>query len=176
MLPSRIDKTALWKKHSEEFTCNHSRKELRERVVKGGAKQYVHQCIRFGDATTSPIKREAAIELNGGSVPPAFQEHIKDEWIKNSRESADRIANVDESAYWAAYEKYLVSEGWSIKRSKVLKRAKGICEGCLENRATQVHHLTYAHVGNEFLFELVAICNECHKGLHEEPSEGSADK
>jgi len=32
--------------------------------------------------------------------------------------------------------------------------------------ATEVHHLTYQHVGHEFLFELVAICRECHTRWH----------
>jgi hypothetical protein len=31
-----------------------------------------------------------------------------------------------------------------------------------------VHHLTYAHVFNEFLFELMAVCDECHDRLHRE--------
>jgi hypothetical protein len=28
-----------------------------------------------------------------------------------------------------------------------------------------VHHLTYAHIGAEPLFDLVAICSCCHKEL-----------
>jgi 5-methylcytosine-specific restriction endonuclease McrA len=35
-------------------------------------------------------------------------------------------------------------------------------------RATQVHHTTYKHVGNEFLWELRAICDECHDRFHED--------
>jgi 5-methylcytosine-specific restriction endonuclease McrA len=29
-----------------------------------------------------------------------------------------------------------------------------------------VHHLTYQNAGNEFLWELVAICRECHARYH----------
>ena len=32
--------------------------------------------------------------------------------------------------------------------------------------AKQVHHTTYANVGHEFLFELVALCPECHNRYH----------
>jgi 5-methylcytosine-specific restriction endonuclease McrA len=39
-------------------------------------------------------------------------------------------------------------------------------DGC-QSRATQVHHLTYRHLGNEPLFELMAICRDCHEQLTE---------
>lgn len=32
------------------------------------------------------------------------------------------------------------------------------------------HHLTYAHVTQEFLFELVAICGDCHARVHDAPA------
>jgi 5-methylcytosine-specific restriction endonuclease McrA len=168
MLPSRIDKSALWKEHSEKFTCEHSVSELRERTVKGGGKQFVRQCLRCGDAITSPIKTDDAIAQCGGVRPQSFDENVKAEWDKRVKESADKIQNADDSEFWKAYEKYLTSPKWETKRKQVLKRAGGLCEGCREREATQVHHLTYAHVGEEFLFELVAVCEICHDKLHEE--------
>jgi 5-methylcytosine-specific restriction endonuclease McrA len=48
----------------------------------------------------------------------------------------------------------------------VLQRANGHCEGCGQRKAVQVHHLTYEHVGQEFLWELRAVCSECHDRLH----------
>jgi hypothetical protein len=32
MLPSRIDKNALWKEHAEKFRCDHPQSEMRERT------------------------------------------------------------------------------------------------------------------------------------------------
>src|SRR5687768_778426 len=64
------------------------------------------------------------------------------------------------------YKKYLASDDWKIKREAVLQRAGGFCEGCRSRMATQVHHLTYQHVGYEYLWELVAICRPCHDRLH----------
>jgi hypothetical protein len=62
---------------------------------------------------------------------------------------------------WRAdYEAYLLSPEWDDKRALVLKRARGICEGCGEVPATEVHHLTYTHVGNELLWQLVAVCRQ----------------
>lgn len=72
-----------------------------------------------------------------------------------------------ETAEWqAAYHAHLRSGKWANTRQKVLERASGICEGCGETRATQVHHLTYKNVGHEFLWELVAICRACHERRH----------
>jgi len=64
--------------------------------------------------------------------------------------------------WYKEYQEYLKSSEWKVKRGKVLKRDNYICQGCLEKRATQVHHLSYKHVKNEPLFELVSICKECH--------------
>jgi 5-methylcytosine-specific restriction endonuclease McrA len=65
------------------------------------------------------------------------------------------------------YNKYLQSDDWKAKRGKVLERCDGLCEGCREAPATQVHHLTYNHVGDELLYELVGICDACHERVHE---------
>ena len=73
-----------------------------------------------------------------------------------------------ESAAWRAkYEAHLASEAWRRTCNKVRDRAHGICEGCGERRdAVDVHHLTYENMGNEFMFELVLICRDCHDRLH----------
>lgn len=64
------------------------------------------------------------------------------------------------------YAEYLRSPAWASKRERVMQRAGGVCEGCRGRPATEVHHLTYEHVTQEFLFELVAICGDCHARLH----------
>jgi 5-methylcytosine-specific restriction endonuclease McrA len=87
-------------------------------------------------------------------------------WEVASKETADKIMNADDSAFWLAYEEYLAGPVWRKKREKILGRSGGICEGCREKTATQVHHLSYEHVGDEFLFELVAVCDDCHNKLH----------
>lgn len=68
------------------------------------------------------------------------------------------------------YAGYLRSEEWASRREKVMQRAGGFCEGCRAQAATEVHHLTYEHVTQEFLFELVAICGDCHARYHGAPS------
>ena len=65
-----------------------------------------------------------------------------------------------------AYNAYLVSPEWDAKRKLVLARAHGKCEGCGYVAATTVHHLTYANCFDEFLFELVGLCDRCHSRAH----------
>lgn len=168
MLPSRIDKNSLWKEHAERFSCDHSRSELRERTIRDGRKQCVQQCLRCGSAVSSPVKREVAIAENGGKPLPVFDEQLLSSWEAAVKESADKIMNADDSAFRLAYEEYLAGPVWRKKRAQVFARSSGGCEGCREKPATQVHHLSYEHVGNEFLFELVAICDDCHEKLHDQ--------
>jgi|SRR5262249_6727315 len=65
------------------------------------------------------------------------------------------------------YAAYLQTDEWKERQRLVMHRAGGICEGCRQVRAVEVHHLTYDHVGDEFLWEFVAICRECHERYHE---------
>ena len=70
------------------------------------------------------------------------------------------------TGYQEKYAIHLRSETWASKRALVLKRSGGMCEGCLQESANQIHHLTYQHVFNELLFELVALCDSCHDIAH----------
>ena len=64
------------------------------------------------------------------------------------------------------YYDYLESREWELKRNAVFQREKGICQGCLEWSIENVHHLTYAHLYHELLFELVGLCENCHSKCH----------
>lgn len=60
----------------------------------------------------------------------------------------------------------LRSPKWRDIRARVLRRANGVCEGCGLRLPVQVHHVDYAHMGDEFLWELRAVCIECHERVH----------
>ncbi len=70
--------------------------------------------------------------------------------------------------WWAWYDAYLRTPAWRAKSRIVIRRANGVCEGCGQRPPTQVHHITYRHVGDEFLFELRAVCDQCHQRLHDD--------
>lgn len=61
---------------------------------------------------------------------------------------------------------YYASPKWRDKRRLVLARDHYKCQACLKAQAWDVHHLTYDHFGDEFLWELASICRECHERLH----------
>lgn len=64
------------------------------------------------------------------------------------------------------FKEYYLSKEWAEKRNLVLKRDNNICQACLIASATDVHHLTYLHFKNEFLFELISVCKKCHEEIH----------
>jgi len=64
------------------------------------------------------------------------------------------------------YEGYLKSPRWQEVREKVFRRDGGLCQGCLQAQATEVHHMSYDHAFNELAFELVSVCRDCHERIH----------
>jgi 5-methylcytosine-specific restriction endonuclease McrA len=148
--------------------CSHTRKELRQKRNRGGAIQYIDQCLQCG--TSVGLFRKHSPELIN---VPTWDEKLEPNYTaaKQSERAAIiqkhvRIQRNRSIGFWKQYNEYLQSDEWVQRRAKVLERASGQCEGCRTKRATQIHHLTYAHVFKEFLFELVAICDDCHKTLH----------
>lgn len=69
------------------------------------------------------------------------------------------------AAWWANYNAYLRTDKWRAKADAVLRRANRTCEACGVRAATQVHHTTYDHVGDEPLWELRAVCRPCHEAI-----------
>ncbi len=64
------------------------------------------------------------------------------------------------------YQQYLRSPAWLERRRLVLLRANGICEECHQWPIVNVHHLTYARLGNEPLEDLQGVCSRCHRNHH----------
>lgn len=91
--------------------------------------------------------------------------HDRGQWAQRRLDSK----NLDEQRkieWRAKYDNHLMSERWMLMREKVFERCRGVCEGCRENKATAVHHLTYDHMGNELLWELAGVCRYCHERAH----------
>ncbi len=65
------------------------------------------------------------------------------------------------------YTAYYQSEPWKARRDLVLKRCGCVCEGCGTAPAVDIHHMSYDNFKNEFLFELVGLCKNCHDRWHE---------
>ena len=63
------------------------------------------------------------------------------------------------------YYEYLKSDEWKKLRKSVLRRDNELC--ICGAKATEVHHKTYARVGNEPLSDLVSLCRNCHQNVHD---------
>lgn len=99
------------------------------------------------------------------------QERRQEEYEK--RRAEHEAQRTKENEQWQAwYQQYLKSSEWAERRRLVIQRAGGICEGCGRAPAIQAHHITYKHAGNEFLWELRAICRGCHERIHEVENAG----
>ena len=112
------------------------------------------------------LAKTATIDLTSDDMS-----EVSERYESDRKASLDRIvfasAERCQTENRAAYSDYLRSPEWRRRRDKIIERANGKCEGCLTNSASEVHHLSYDHLGAEFAFELVALCSPCHHRWHE---------
>jgi 5-methylcytosine-specific restriction endonuclease McrA len=125
-------------------------------------RQLRHQCPDFGLLVSTALKHALATpetpELNVDLLLTGVARREAERREYYERRSQERRQE---------YEIYLQTDAWQEKRELVFTRANGMCEGCRQAPACQVHHVTYEHVGNEFLWELVAVCRVCHARYHD---------
>lgn len=75
-----------------------------------------------------------------------------------------RLLRAQEGASWrSVYDAYLDSEDWRARRRR---HWRSTCEFCRAAAAVDMHHLTYARVGNERASDLAAVCRNCHERAH----------
>ena len=63
------------------------------------------------------------------------------------------------------YQKYLLSDEWSLKRARAIELAGGRCQLCNSEDPLNVHHRTYERIGDERPEDLTVLCKTCH-ALH----------
>ena len=152
------------------LNCTHEKTNFRKRMRSNGMLYISPQCADCGCHGRGEPRAYPFSVLGGRTIESLkeFDEQALDEY-KKAEDIARRVKvvreNDDKRSQRAAYYQ---SAEWKHIRAKVIKRAGGICEGCLEASATQVHHLTYQHFGAELMYELVAICDLCHETEHYE--------
>ena len=140
------------------YNHTHIESGPKKRRQKNGVIVIVTQCEICGKMVKSLPKQDFA-EID---ELPEFDESV---WERLHQQNQE-IAEIHESAWWEIYNEYLMSDEWAEKRALALMQCKGICVGCGVKPATQVHHFSYNNVGDEFLFELAGVCDECHERIH----------
>lgn len=160
----------------DEFDCDHEETEIRYIVASNGVKHYKLQCLVCGQKVGEAIPYREIENIE--DVLP-YDEQLYSYYKGQIMERANEIAQ-ERHAQWQArrtpwdrdYQRYLESDAWKDKRQRVLQRDNYTCKACEKRPATQAHHLTYKHVFNEPLFDLVSVCDVCHDQLTEMDGRG----
>lgn len=142
-------------------------------VNRGGARMYQRQCFRCFHHESQWVKKS---DLAPEDIARAFPRVEPDrERIAKARQSVwDELSGLLENYLLLAfqeedrqfrleYDEYIRSPEWANRRALVLARAAGLCEGCRQQPAVEVHHLNYHTFRDELLFDLVGLCRPCHK-------------
>lgn len=64
------------------------------------------------------------------------------------------------------YSEYLATQHWKDLRSKLLPEGTR-CSACEDELARNLHHRTYARLGNELPEDLIPLCEKCHTRVHQ---------
>jgi 5-methylcytosine-specific restriction endonuclease McrA len=125
-------------------------------------RQLRQQCTDCHHILADPLKHSAAA--------PDTPEISREEATRGSEAERKQLAQREREReqrdeHWRAWYG-TQTNAWAARRALVMGRASGVCEGCRKAAASEVHHLTYKNAGAEFLWELVAICRDCHERYH----------
>lgn len=148
--------------------CEHESKAIRVKTDVLGRKLWQFQCLDCGAAASSFIKQKdvpVADMLKPVAWDTALEDRGRETFTSAYAEQYRREKERQNEEWWQRYTAYLKTEAWRRKREAVLKRDNFVCRACLSRRSVQAHHLTYQHVGDEPLFDLVAVCMECHEKI-----------
>jgi len=157
----------IWQQVQAEFSCECETTVIAFKTKSNGVRVFVRQCLTCGKC--SPEIKHATLSGTDKSLALPFNSELQEDW---NRRRSDRFASLhaavrdrESAEWWRKYNAYLESEKWASKRTRVLERDGHTCQACRKRPATQVHHLTYAHVFNEPLFDLTSVCEFCHEAI-----------
>ena len=144
--------------------CTHPRTEVRFKTDSLGRKLLGTQCLVCGEKTEKQWLSQNGVDMSG--VRP-FDDVLPCEYQKREAERRRVSKAAEKLQKHLEREQYIRNspEWWSI-RERVMRRDDHWCQGCFEAPATEVHHTTYEHLYAEILWELQAVCRECHERIH----------
>lgn len=82
------------------------------------------------------------------------------------RREIEAYREVQEEQTQTYFEWCRTTPEWHRLSARVIQRANGWCEACLSQRASMVHHWTYACGRLPPAWLLHAVCKTCHDRLH----------
>jgi hypothetical protein len=152
------------------FVCSHESSSIK-RVKYSNEAEHIHRlCLECGQFISQGMSKSTPVDNKVYDFEAQIREYKFDRDLKFHelvKKFADR-QKLTSADFKKEYLKYLASDEWKVIREKVLLRENHICEGCGVNKATEVHHLTYVRMKEELLFDLKAVCRDCHLKCHPE--------
>jgi hypothetical protein len=148
---------------TEKDCCDNPQKEF-VRHLTGTGTQVRLQCSSCGKIESKAQNRKTLnVDINTLNFSDTdFDQKRKDEYVAEYRKTWEEFKAAGKQHFLNQHSNYLSSDTWKTKRALVLKRDNYICQSCLQNKATQVHHLDYQYLQNEPLFKLISVCKKCH--------------
>jgi len=146
----------------QHVECGHDRLQLRRKRQVNGVWLVGDQCLRCGRRIGNSRPHATISDID--SLP---------EWDLELQAEHRRLLRTTEpppDSLRPNYREYLQSPRWAALRTLILERDHYQCQACFEATASDVHHLTYAHLGHEFCWELVSVCRGCHIRIHGVPN------
>lgn len=150
--------------------CVHARGQVRRKSIANGRFMFQRQCLDCGAGVGAAIAadhvedKSAEWDMDAAAAYARIWDD-RDRHFAAEQENLKIRRSLKQEEWWAKYNDYLRSEEWFRRRRGVLARDNYLCQACLERPAGEVHHLTYDHVFNEPLFDLVSVCKQCHGQL-----------
>lgn len=147
--------------------CEHETLRLTRRTFTNGTKHYAMQCAVCGKHVRTIGRSDSVVQTHVGAVPD-FDEDLMGRYWDQRRDAASTRRDAERLERREAYQEYLSSPAWRQKRELRLRMDNGACQArlwCCTEMATEVHHLTYRHIGNEPLFDLRSVCSACHREI-----------
>ncbi|MGG5488237.1 HNH endonuclease [Gaetbulibacter sp. PBL-D1] len=128
-----------------------------------------YQCLNCGGSSN---RNKPLSKKYDNLIEDEFSEDRFEEFKESKENEHDELIRLKEifklkNSKRYKYHNYLLSEKWKIKKDKVLLRDNYTCKNCNSNIDLEIHHLHYENVFNENLDDLITVCSECHKKLHE---------
>lgn len=154
----------------DEKDCPCEIKVLAWQNIKSGMttyKAFRWQCTVCG-AGSNMVSKES-LTYKQKMEATQFDDGLREQWYAQKKAAREATWPARQEDRRRLYEQHVMapSPKWLAIRDRIFSRSGGMCEGCGTRRASQVHHLTYQHLGDEFLWELVAVCRECHERVHD---------
>ena len=152
---------------SDPKFCKHESKEKRRQTH--GA--IVLQCMDCGSNCSNALSQKEMTRQEKDAIQPfdyALQEMgFSRRDLERKAEQLHGVKAIEKiSPDSMSYRDYLSTYQWRAKRRLVIERENNLCEGCRSAPIDDIHHRTYANVGDELLFQLVGLCRSCHTKCH----------